>query len=157
MTDNTQRTNRLIVGAILIGLAAFAYSSFDAKLRLRPDMPKDFMDSSKSITAANRAQEERLARAYWRCALAVQWKYGYGHRLPDDPPPEFLVTTQDVGTAASDTGSRLRYWHRFQEVWYVPNNWEKSYAFDLPQMTRSLQGGAARLELWLRRMIGAPW
>ena len=49
MADNTQRTNRLIVGAILIGLAAFAYSSFDARLRLRPDMPKDFMDNSKSM------------------------------------------------------------------------------------------------------------
>jgi hypothetical protein len=156
-TTNTQKTNRLIVAAILIGMAAFAYSSFDARLHLRPEMPKDFVDNSKSIPASDRSREEKLARAYWKCAQSIQWKYGYGGRLPDDPPPEFLVTAQDVGTAASDTSSRRRYWRRFQEVWYVPNNWEKSYDLDFPQVTRSLQAGAARLELWLRRLIGAPW
>src|SRR5678815_1617776 len=70
-TTNTQKTNRLIVAAILIGMSAFAYSSFDARLRLRSEMPKDFVDNSKSIPASERSREEKLARAYWKCALSV--------------------------------------------------------------------------------------
>ena len=151
------KTNRLVLLAILTMLLAFAYTSFRPKLRLRAEMPKSFIDDAKSLPVAHRAQEERLARAYWQCARTVQWRYGYGHHLPDEPPPEFLVTSQEAGTAAADTGSRIRYWHRFQDAWYVPTNWESAYTLDLPDVTRSLQAAGARMELWLRRIMGSSW
>ena len=153
---DTQKTNRLVIAAILTGLFAFGYSALQPKLRLRVEMPKDFIDDSKSLPPAHRAQEERLARAYWQCARTVQWQYGYG-RLPDEPPPEFLVTSREAGTAAADTGSRTRYWHRLHGVWYVASNWEKTYTLDLSQLNRGLQSAGTRLELWLRGIIGASW
>lgn len=154
---DTQKMNRLMVAAILAGLLAFGYSTFRPKLRLRSEMPKTFIDDSKTLPATRGPQEERLARAYWQCALSVQWQYAYGQRLPDEPPPEFLVTTREAGTAASDTGSRVRYWRRLQGAWYVKSNWEKTYSFDLSQLTRSLQSAGTRLELWVRGIIDAPW
>ena len=153
---DTQKTNRLVIAAILTGLLAFGYSALQPKLRLRAEMPKNFIDDSKSLPLAHRVQEERLARAYWQCARSVQWQYGYGH-LPDDPPPEFLVTSREAGTAASDTASRIRYWRRLHDAWYVANNWEKTYTLDLSQLNRDLQSAGTRLELWLRGVIGASW
>ena len=152
----TKKTVTLMFITAVLGLVA--YASFQPTLRLKSDIPKDFTDDSKSWSPQRRAQEERIARAYWQCALSnVQWNYGYGHRLPDDPPAEFLVTTKDVGTAAADTGSRLRYWHNLQRVWYVPTNWEKVYGFDLNSISVSLQAAGAKLELFLRRLTGSTW
>jgi len=152
-----RKSDRRVIVAILMGIAALAYASFQATFHLRVEMPQDFVEDSRSLPAQNRAQEEKLARAYWQCARSIQWRYGYGHRLPDDPPPEFLVTAQDVGTAASDIGGRARYWRQLQRMWYLPDNWEKTYTFDLPSLTRSLQSGGARLELWLRRVTRSSW
>jgi len=152
-----RKSDRLVIVTILVGIAALAYASFQATFRLRAEMPQGFVADSRSLPAQSRAQEEKLARAYWQSARSIQWRYGYGHRLPDDPPPEFLVTAQDVGTAASDIGSRARYWRQLQKMWYLPDNWEKTYTFDLPSLTRSLQSGGARLELWLRSVTGSSW
>ena len=139
-------------------LAALAYAAFQPTMRLKADMPKDFADDSKTWTPQRRGQEERIARAYWQCVVnSVQWNSGYGHRLPDDPPADFLITAQDAGTAALDAGSRIRYWHNTQRVWYVPNNWEKTYGFDLNSISISLQAAGTRLELFLRRTMGKSW
>ena len=152
----SKKTVTLIFIATVLGLVVFA--SFQPTLRLKHEMPKMFMDDISSWSPQKRAQEEKMARAYWQCALnSVQWNYGYGHRLPDDPPPEFLVTAKEVGTAASDTGSRLRYWRNLERVWYHPNTWERTYGFDLNSVSASLQAAGTRLELFLRRIIGASW
>jgi hypothetical protein len=152
-----RKSDRLVIVVILVGITALAHASFQATFRLRTEMPQGFVADSRSLPPQSRAQEEKLARAYWQCARSIQWRYGYGHRLPDDPPPEFLVTAQEVGTAASEIGSRARYWRQLQKMWYLPDNWEKTYTFDLPSLTRSLQSGGARLELWLRRVTGSSW
>lgn len=142
---------------ITLVLGIIVYGSFQPTLRLKEDMPKGFMDDVSSWPAPKRAQEERLARAYWKVALnSVQWNYGYGHRLPDDPPPEFLVTAKEVGTA-TDPSSRVRYWRNLERVWYLPTAWEKTYGFDLNSMSASLQAAGSRLELFLRRLTGASW
>ena len=152
----TKKTVTLMFITAVLGLVA--YASFQPTLRLKSYMPKDFTDDSKSWPPPRRAQEERIARAYWQCAInSVQWNYGFGHRLPDDPPADFLITAREVGTAATDTGSRIRYWRNLQRVWYVPTNWEKVYGFDLNSISVSLQAAGTKLELFLRRLTGSTW
>jgi hypothetical protein len=152
----SRKTVTLMFVAIVLGIVA--YASFQPTLRLKSEMPAAFVDASSSWSLQKRVQEEKIARAYWQCALNnVQWRYGYGHRLPDDPPPEFLVTAKEVGTAASDSGSRIRYWHNLQRVWYLPNTWEKGYGWDLNSMSASLQASGARLERYLRSITNFSW
>ncbi len=152
----SKKTVTLMFVAAVFGIVI--YASFQPTFRLKHDMPQGFMDEPSSWSPQKRAQEEKIGRAYWQCALDnVQWNYGYGHRLPDNPPPEFLVTAKEVGTAAADTESRVRYWHNLERVWDLPTTWEKTYGFDLNSMSASLQAAGARLENFLRRITGASW
>ncbi len=152
----SKKTVTIMFVVAVLGLVAWA--SFQPTMHLKNEMPKDFVDGSTSSSPQRRVQEEKIARAYWQCAIStVQWSHGYGHRLPDDPPPEFLVTSKEVGTAAADTGSRVRYWHNLQRVWNAPNSWEKVYGFDLNSMSASLQAAGVKLEGFLRRITGSSW
>jgi hypothetical protein len=152
----SRKTVTLMFMAAVLGIVA--YASFQPTLKLKSEMPGAFINESSSWSPQKRTQEEKIARAYWQCALnSVQWNYGFGHRLPDDPPPEFLVTEKDVGTAASDVGSRDRYWHNLQRVWNLPNSWEESYGWDLNSMSASLQASGARLERFLRNITNFSW
>jgi hypothetical protein len=152
----SRKTVTLMFMAAVLGIVA--YASFQPTLKLKSEMPGAFINESSSWSPQKRTQEEKIARAYWQCALnSVQWNYGFGHRLPDDPPPEFLVTEKDVGTAASDVGSRDRYWHNLQRVWNLPNSWEESYGWDWNSMSASLQASGARLERFLRNITNFSW
>src|SRR3954470_8208053 len=63
-----------IVGLVLV---LVSIASFRSEFRLRPEMPVEFLDG-KPMAPKERAFEERVARAYWNCAVEqVQWKYGY--------------------------------------------------------------------------------
>lgn len=118
-----------LVLLVLVGL--FAEASFRPIYRLRATMPMEFLDARSSSPAEKRAAEERIARAYWDCAVnVIQWKYGYGYRLPQDPPSDFIVTSQDLEEASKDSATRAHYWLMLQRVWYVPDNWTKNYQWD---------------------------
>jgi len=70
---------------LIIAAGLLAYASFQPKFRLRTALPREFIDESSSWPAEKRVSEEKVARAYWNCAVTqIQWKYGYGHRLPQD-------------------------------------------------------------------------
>ena len=143
---------------VIAVLGVVAYGSFQPTMHLKAAMPAGFVDESRTLSPQMRVHEEKIARAYWQCAVnSVQWNYSYGHRLPDQPPAEFLLTAREIGTAASDTGSRLRYWHNLQRVWNLPSSWERVYGFDLNSMNTSLQASGAKLEAFLRRITGASW
>lgn len=58
---------------------------------------------------------------------------------------------------AADAGSRARYWHNLQRVWYLSSSWGKSYGFDLNSMSASLQASGARLERFSRSITGSSW
>ena len=90
----------IVIALVLLGIA---YGSFSSEFRLRPDMPVEFFDGSR-LPPAKRAAEEKIAAAYWACAVKqVQWKYGYASRLPDAPPPEFSVSSSEITDAGSET------------------------------------------------------
>ena len=117
--------------AVLFAAGLFIAASFNPIYRLRTIMPPQFVDASSSWPAAKQASEAKIARAYWECAVSqVQWRYGYGYRLPQNPPDDFRVDSQTSGTASDDAATRARYWQKLQKAWYVPDNWTKSYQWD---------------------------
>jgi hypothetical protein len=127
-----QKLITFVVLSVAAGL--FAYQSFIPIYRLRPVMPPEFMDAPSSWPPEKRAAEESLARAYWDCAVnVIQWRYGYGYRLPQDPPSDFIISS--LGEAPADPVIRARYWLMLQRVWYVPDNWTKSYRWDTRWLT----------------------
>jgi hypothetical protein len=132
----------LIIVALL--LAAIAYGSLRSELRLQPDMPVEFFDGSQ-LLPANRASEEKIAAAYWNCAVKqVQWKYGYASRLPDDPPPEFSVSSSQIGPMAKDDAVRRQYWLRLRRTWNMSSTWKAQYEWN----TISFQQWLRSAEEW---------
>lgn len=147
-------SRKLDVTAIaLLALGIAAYAAFQPRLRLRADMPAEFF--ARADSPPKRATEQKLAAAYWKCAVAeIQWKYGYAHRLPDDPPAEFVVTAAEAGPAANDQTERIRYWQKLRQVWVLPSAWKEDYGLDLSSMKRSFQSAADWLENRMWRLTG---
>ena len=135
---------------IVLGLLTFAaFRSIRPKYHLRTEMPPEFVDASTSPPPARvpkRAAEERIARAYWKCAvLQIQWSYGYAQRLPPDPPPSFMVNEADAGRGANDFVIRDRYWRRLQALWYSPGVWQKDHGWDIESWRAPLQSAGSWL------------
>ncbi len=143
-----------IVAILVAVLGIVAYASFSVEFRLRPGMPVEFFDPSQ-VAPAKRAAEEKLARAYWQCAVKqIQWKYGYAHRLPEEPPVEFSVAAADAGSGAHDSAARARYWQRLRAAWEVPALWEEQYEWNAISFKDSLHSAGQWLELHMRRIVG---
>jgi hypothetical protein len=147
-----RRYDVMAIAAAVIFLAL--YASIRSEFRLRPAMPMEFFDASR-IPADKRAAEARIAEAYWKCAVTrIQWQYGYAHRLPDEPPAEFSVTTAQAGSAANDPALRARYWQKLRGVWDISTVWHQEYEWNTISLTESLQSAGQWLERQVRRIIG---
>jgi hypothetical protein len=145
-----------IVIIITLVLAALAYASFSSEFRLQAVMPVEFFDGSH-LPHSKRASEEKIAKAYWNCAVKqVQWKYGYASRLPDDPPPEFGLSSSEVGPVAKDETVRLYYWQRLRATWYVSSAWKSEYVWSSVSFRQSLRTAG---DWWsqLTRDIFSQW
>lgn len=137
--------DRLLI--LLVPVAWFAYSSWRPIYELREDMPPQFVDLPAAAPAADRAREQRVAQAYWDLArTAFRPRYIYGSTLPADPPADFNVkfaaTAIQPASPAANAGpanrvrrksaaalrdassSRIRYWHKLQQVWLEPYAWQ---------------------------------
>ena len=124
---------------VALVLAVIAYGSFRSEFRLRSDMPIEFFDSSR-LPQAKRAAEEKIAKAYWSCAVKqVQWKYGYAQLLPDEPPLEFSVSTSEIGPVARDEAVRRRYWQQLRATWNVSGAWKTEYDWNSISFRQSLR------------------
>ena len=111
-------------------LSLFVYRSTRPQMRLAADPPAKFLVGRPDWGAKRREAEQRIARAYWDCAVEViQWRYSYGSILPPTPPAEFRA---DVGTlpkaAAAAPESRDYYWQRLRAVW--PVAWKEVYGWE---------------------------
>jgi hypothetical protein len=136
----------------LFGLGIFLYCSYQPRLRLRTVMPADFVDQESSMSAPTSSRETEIAGAYWNClATSVQWKYGYGHTLPADPPSDFSVA-QNSSTGAEDTATRTRYWRRAQHLWYLPTSWQREYEWSFDWTTTWVQNGGDALHHLFERL-----
>src|SRR5260370_3890750 len=126
----------IVIALVLLGIA---YGSFSSEFRLRTDMPVEFFDGSR-LPPAKRAAEEKIAAAYWACAVKqVQWKYGYASRLPDAPPPEFSVSSSEIGSVANDEAVRRQYWLKLRATWNVAGAWETQYPWGTTSFPPSLR------------------
>src|SRR5450759_2795685 len=124
---------------VALVLVVIAYASVRSEFRLQPDMPIEFFDGSR-LPRAKRASEEKIAKAYWGCAVKqVQWKYGYAHRLPDEPPPEFSVSASEMGPVANDEAVRRHYWQQLRTTWSVSSAWKNQYEWSSVSFQQSLR------------------
>ncbi len=147
--------DKIVIAAVVTLL--FVYASYRPKFHMRGDMPPEFFAGTISGPAQKRAAEEKIARAYWECGvIQMQWKYGYASRLPEDPPPEFTVSTQEFGAAAADPALRARYWGKLREVWYRPDTWRREYEWDFHWMTSWIRPSAAWLQEKLGKFVEIP-
>ena len=143
-----------IIAIVAVVLCIAAYASFRSEFRLRSGMPIEFFDSS-NVRPERRATEDKIARAYWKCAVTqIQWKYGYAHRLPDDPPVEFAVTTAEAGGAANDSAVRSRYWQKLRATWGISGVWQEQYEWNTISLRDSMQSAGEWLERHMRRIVG---
>jgi hypothetical protein len=148
---------RRFVALVIIAVAFFAYASYQPRFRLRAEMPEEFMDASSSAPAQKQATEARIARAYWRCMVTeVQWNYRYGRLLPPEPPPEFMVATQELGSVTAAPATRARYWRKVRQVWYLPGAWSKDYVWDTAWVRQSVQSVGTWLDARLHRVTDMP-
>ena len=139
MLFQRQKTDWLLVVLTLVGL--FLYASYQPRLRLRTEMPIEFVD--RSAHASHNAQERNTAEAYWRCLVDdVQWRYGFGHTLPGEAPAEFSLGTQK-GSANEDPSTRMRYWRQAQHLWYARTSWKQEYEWSFAWTTGWVENGIA--------------
>jgi hypothetical protein len=143
-----------IVAIVVVVLCVLAYASFRSEFRLREQMPVEFFDVSQ-VPKGRQAAEEKAARAYWKCALSqIQWKYGYAHRLPDQPPEEFAVTVEDAGADTHDAALRSHYWIRLRAIWNDSRIWQDKYEWSPISLKESLQSAGQWLERHMRSIVG---
>ena len=142
-----RKFDKLLVVAVVAGL--FLYASVRAEFRVRTEMPPEFVDRSNATPANDPGLEQETARAYWNCAVTeIQWKYGYGYQLPPAPPPEFTVKLK----GAADAATRGRYWHRLQQVWFLPSTWTKEYKWDFAWLRNPLAAAGDWWQEQLRKL-----
>ncbi|HKS75884.1 MAG TPA: hypothetical protein VJQ82_21910 [Terriglobales bacterium] len=145
-----RKFDRIVLVTLVLG--AVAYAAFQPRFHLREDMPVEFFDAS-APPAQRKANEQKVAQMYWDCAVKeIQWKYGYAHRLPDTPPPEFAIT----GPSADDQAIRERYWQKVRMVWNLPSAWKTDYGLDMTSMKRSFQSAGDWLQDLMWRLTGRP-
>ena len=138
---------------LLAGL--FCYASTRPTFRLRVDLPPGFLDVPASWPPEKQATEEKVARAYWYCVVTViQPKYSFGDTLPLDPPAEFVIMAPDLPKEAFDPDTRLRYWHRLQQVWYLASTWTKVQTWNFQWLTQPVKSGVLRLHNYMKRFVG---
>jgi hypothetical protein len=143
---------RLLI--LMVPAALFVYLSTRPHVRLRADMPPQFVDIPASAGPKQRETEERLARDYWNCALTViQWKYTHVLQLPDSPPEQFWASTQLPPGSEPISSSRVRYWHRLQRVWLQPSSWVTSQTWSTDWLTKPIARTLNRFENYFRELI----
>jgi hypothetical protein len=114
----------ILLFVLLLRFALLGGTPGGGRYHLRTEMPAAFFQvdtNSKRLSL-----DERIAWAYWEAAvMEVQWKYGYYHPLPPDPPAEFQIDATALGPDAADPATRMLYWHRLQRIWYLSETWQR--------------------------------
>jgi hypothetical protein len=147
-------TDRVIVLLLVLVAGFVTYASTRSSFRLRVDMPPEFFGAPASSSPEKRAAEEKVARAYWYCVVtAIQRNYNFGDALPLDPPTEFMVNPNSAG-GAKDPATRLRYWRRLQQIWYLPSIWTKERRWDFRWLTEGARSGGDRLHYYANKFVG---
>ena len=144
------KIGKLLIPLLLAGLVG--YMSYRPVSRLRVDMPPAFVDVSHSLPSKGQVSEERIARAYWDCAVTrIQWQYSRAY-LPPRPPVVFNVSSEGLDAAVTDPDAQLRYWGKLQEVWYLPSTWTESHEWDFGWLKDPVGSISARLSNFTQKL-----
>jgi hypothetical protein len=147
-----RKIDRLLI--LIVPAALFVYASTRSHVRLRANMPQQFVDIPASAGPKQREAEERLAREYWSCVVTViQWKYTYGSVLPDAPPEEFRLNIQPAPGSEPVASSRVRYWHRLQQVWLSPSSWATSREWSTDWLTEPIKRGGTWIGNYFKNLL----
>jgi hypothetical protein len=154
-------TDRILI--LLVPVTWFVYRSWQPVYELRATMPPQFVDVAAAASAAERANEQRLAEAYWDLARTLlRPRYTYGSPLPDRPPEDFELNRSRraasalASTAAAGQGGRsrnrpsseartsaadanLRYWRKLQQMWLEPYAWDAKREWNTRWFTAPIQ------------------
>ena len=104
-------------------------------MHLREAPPDAFIAPEPGWTTSRKAAELELARSYWTNAVHnLQHVYTYEMKLPEQPPPEFQLSSEAGGvrSKANLETTRRRYWGKLRAVWDRPDAWEVSYEWKAP-------------------------
>ncbi len=143
--------DRILIVAVPVVL--FVYASTHPVQRLQPDMPADFVDPAAIRGAKRKAEEYRIAQAYWHCAQAVvQYQYSYGTALPDRPPASFSMYAADVRPEVANA-SRLRYWNRLRQFWNRPDCWRLSREWNVAWLTNPIGDAYWSIANYLKDLV----
>lgn len=139
---------------VLVPAGFFIYMSIQPVTTFRPDMPPQFVDYRPNAGSAQRAAEERLARAYWDLFVTeTQYRYPRGSALPASPPNEFQLGNAQPPGAESLASSRVRYWHRLQHVWLLPSSWVTSRKLSLDWLVQPI----VKATDWIKDYLKGRW
>lgn len=131
---NNRKIDRFLL--VLIPAALFVYLSTRPMMRLQADAPPEFLGPSAVARFNRRQAEDRVARAYWDCAVSlVQWEHTYGTPLPEYPPDDFRIDVKTYGSDAASQPTRLRYWNKLRETWLLPISWRQSREWSTAWLT----------------------
>ena len=137
----------------ILGLVLLVLISYRPAYHLRPDMPQGFF-AADAPCGPKRPVEQKIACAYWDSAqMNIQFKYPHTHPLPQDVPPEFIVNAPALGTAVSSPATRELYWHRLQQIWYLPDTWKETYEWNWTWLSDPLDSAGQ----WLRDTVGSAF
>jgi hypothetical protein len=119
----------ILLFVLLLRFALLGGSHDEGRYHLRTEMPAAFFQVDTN--SKRPSLDERIAWAYWETAvMEVQWKYGYYHPLPPDPPAEFRIDATALGPDAADPATRMLYWHRLQRIWYLSETWQRDSGWE---------------------------
>ena len=126
---------------LVLVVGVFAALCIRPVMRLKEKPPTKFLEMPERWSAERRAAEGPVALAYWECArFVVQTKYVYGTPLPASPPSEFNIAKADLprGSSGNSNEARVRYWSKLQEVWALPQSWDKTYEWSTYWIAQNL-------------------
>jgi len=130
-----------VVTLLALASTVVAYFAIPTRMELVPMPPVEFFEARPEWDARRLEIEQRLARAYWDCAVVtIQWKYPYGLRLPEDPPGEFQIDARLLADARKlAPQSRERYWKRLQNVWHLRESWHRVRVWNSGWLTKPFE------------------
>src|SRR2546422_7497272 len=132
-----RQVDRLLI--LALPLALVVYLSTRPTYQLQDEPPAEFLLVQSDLPPKRRATEELLATGYWKCAVdVIEWRYGYGQNLPNDPPPDFTIPeTNSHGLRPEDAAAaRGRYWQRLRQVWVFAPVLPKPYRWSFGLTTQ---------------------
>ena len=126
---------------VLLPIAVVFALCYRPVMRLNSQPPPGFVEVHKDWGATRQATEDRAAQAYWQLAInLVQWRFGFGTKLPAEPIDEFRLEEKDFPrtSVVAAPATQRRYWNKLRAVWSQPEAWSETYVWNTDWLREAL-------------------